>query len=51
MGVDPDTLIECLPSCTSAERPPRYEPIKAGDYVETRLKETYAHSAPVEASA
>lgn len=51
MGVDPDTVIECLPSCVSEDRPARYESVKAGEYVEARLRETYAHSAPVEASA
>ncbi|KAK9896085.1 Clavaminate synthase-like protein [Cystobasidium minutum MCA 4210] len=51
IGVDPDTLIKCLPSCVSESRPARYEPVKAGEYVENRLRETYAHSAPVEASA
>lgn len=51
MGVDPDTVIECLPSCVTEDRPAKYESVKAGEYVEARLRETYAHSAPVEATA
>ena len=53
MGVDSDTLVSCLPSCVSEDRPARYEPITAGEYLERRLNETYAHSKPseVEASA
>ena len=47
MGVDADTVIECIPSCVTADRPAKYEPVKAGEYVEGRLKETYAHSAPI----
>ncbi|MGE0416520.1 MAG: isopenicillin N synthase family dioxygenase [Acetobacteraceae bacterium] len=27
-----DLLIECLPSCQSAERPPKYPPIRAGEH-------------------
>ena len=27
-----DTMIECLPTCQSAERPAKYPPIKFGDY-------------------
>ena len=28
-----DTLVECLPSCCSAERPARYEAIRAGEHL------------------
>ncbi|MCU1455058.1 MAG: 2OG-Fe(II) oxygenase family protein [Acidimicrobiales bacterium] len=31
-----DALIACLPSCTSADDPPRYEPITSGDYLRQR---------------
>lgn len=51
MGVDSDTLVSCLPSCVSEDRPARYEPITAGEYLERRLNETYAHSKPAEVKA
>lgn len=45
-GFDYDTLIEPLASCVSAENPAKYAPIKAGEYVEQRLAETYVKVAP-----
>jgi isopenicillin N synthase-like dioxygenase len=33
-----DTVIECLPHCSSQEKPPKYEPVTCGDYL--RLKFT-----------
>jgi isopenicillin N synthase-like dioxygenase len=36
-----DTEIACLPSCTTAENPPRYPPVAAGRYLEDRLREIY----------
>ncbi|KAI6163285.1 hypothetical protein EDD17DRAFT_1756249 [Pisolithus thermaeus] len=44
-GTDYDVQIEPMSSCVSAERPPKYEPIAAGDYVQKRLKEMYHQSA------
>ena len=32
-----DTLIECLPTCTSTARPPAYPPVRAGDYLIERV--------------
>jgi isopenicillin N synthase-like dioxygenase len=32
-----DALIECLPTCTSAENPPRYPPVTAGDHLMAKL--------------
>ncbi|KAJ3729450.1 Clavaminate synthase-like protein [Lentinula raphanica] len=43
-GVDYDVLLEPIPSCISPEMPAKYEPVKAGDYVQSRLEETYAQS-------
>ena len=40
-GTNYDTMIECLPSCRSPERPPRYQAIQAGDYLAKRLNEIY----------
>lgn len=38
---DPDTEISCFPTCQSENNPPRYAPIKAGDYLLSRLQATY----------
>ncbi|MEM9223821.1 MAG: 2-oxoglutarate and iron-dependent oxygenase domain-containing protein [Pseudomonadota bacterium] len=38
---NPNAIIECLPTCTDAENPPRYQPIRGDDYLESRLKATY----------
>ena len=35
-----DTSLECLPVCHSAERPPRYEPVNAHEYITMRLAST-----------
>lgn len=37
------TVVECLPSCQSEEKPARYEPITWGDYLKRRFDETYAY--------
>ncbi len=36
-----DTIISCLESCQSSDRPSRYQPISAGDYLAHRLKDIY----------
>ena len=38
---NPDALIECLPGCSGAERPAKYPPILAADYLTERLEATY----------
>ncbi|XP_027773183.1 2-oxoglutarate-Fe(II) type oxidoreductase hxnY isoform X2 [Solanum pennellii] len=38
---NPDCMVECLKSCCSDSSPPRYPPIRAGEYLEERLKVTY----------
>ncbi|GAA5904688.1 hypothetical protein JCM6882_008347 [Rhodosporidiobolus microsporus] len=50
-GLDYDAMVEVLPSCVTAERPAQYEPIKAGEYVEKRLAETYVKVDPKEQEA
>ena len=40
-GTNYDTVIECLPSCLSPDRPARYEAIQAGLYLAKRLNEIY----------
>jgi isopenicillin N synthase-like dioxygenase len=32
-----DALVECLPTCCSAENPPRYPPVVAGDHILAKL--------------
>jgi isopenicillin N synthase-like dioxygenase len=41
-GTNYDTLLEVLPSCVGPNRPAKYPPITAGEYVAGRLTETYA---------
>ena len=40
-GTNYDTRIECLPPCCGPERPARYPPIQAGEYLAKRLNEVY----------
>jgi isopenicillin N synthase-like dioxygenase len=42
-GVNYDTVIDALPGCITAERPRKYEPVIAGDYVQQRLDATYGY--------
>ena len=44
---NPDAEVACLPGCISADRPARYPPVKAADYLRERLVATYGPpSAP-----
>ncbi|TFK48749.1 Clavaminate synthase-like protein [Heliocybe sulcata] len=43
-GSDYDVELHPIPSCVSEDNPPKYEVVKAGDYVRSRLEATYAHS-------
>ena len=36
-----DCQIDCLPTCYSAENPPKYEPVNSFDYLVGRLNNTY----------
>jgi isopenicillin N synthase-like dioxygenase len=36
-----DAVIECIPSCTDAAHPPRYEPVTALDHVTTKAAMTH----------
>lgn len=42
-GVNSQEVIEVLPSCQSPEKPPKYKPIVAADYIRSRFDDTYAH--------
>ncbi|MGA7808853.1 isopenicillin N synthase family dioxygenase [Bradyrhizobium sp.] len=39
---NPDAIVACLPSCTSAERPAKYAPITGAEFLRSRLEPTYA---------
>jgi isopenicillin N synthase-like dioxygenase len=41
----PDTLIECLPTCHSAENPPKYEPVTYDEYALWYATRNYVHLA------
>lgn len=41
MTTDPDTVIECIPSCTNENEPPKYPPIKQIDYTRMRASMMY----------
>jgi isopenicillin N synthase-like dioxygenase len=43
LGVNYNTSITPLPGCVSDERPSKYVPVIAGDYVMQRLNETYGY--------
>ena len=40
-----DTVIECLPTCHSTAHPPKYPPIKFGDYAIWFARKNYEHMA------
>jgi isopenicillin N synthase-like dioxygenase len=40
-----DTRVECLPSCTGPERPPRYAPTTSGEHLAEMYRRTYGAAA------
>jgi isopenicillin N synthase-like dioxygenase len=46
LGTNYDTVIDALPGCVSAERPRKYDPVIAGDYVQSRFDATYGYRQP-----
>jgi isopenicillin N synthase-like dioxygenase len=46
---DHDTVIECLPSCQSPACPPKYPPVKFGDYALWFAAQRYGHMGRVQA--
>jgi isopenicillin N synthase-like dioxygenase len=46
---DYHAVVSCLPSCQSADRPPKYEPIKSGDYLVGRLSDAQKSQVPIAA--
>lgn len=41
-----DAVIECLPTCTGHGNPPRYAPVRYGDYLMDRLNKNYDYRKP-----
>jgi isopenicillin N synthase-like dioxygenase len=41
-----DAPVECLPSCRSAERPPKYPPTTSGEYLRSRFTATQIAMKP-----
>lgn len=41
---NPQAMVEALPGCVSAEAPARYPPIRASDFLKSRLEPSYAHT-------
>jgi isopenicillin N synthase-like dioxygenase len=39
---NPDAEVACLPTCTGPDRPAKYAPVTAGDFLRARLEPTYA---------
>lgn len=39
----PDTLIDCLPNCSSVDKPPKYSPVTSAEYLLSRFADTYAY--------
>ncbi|MDB6002156.1 MAG: 2OG-Fe(II) oxygenase superfamily protein [Rhizobacter sp.] len=46
-----DALIECLPTCTDADHPPQYAPVRYGDYLMERLDKNYDYRKDTDAGA
>ncbi|TQD75885.1 hypothetical protein C1H46_038589 [Malus baccata] len=42
MDPNEDCVVECLESCCSEESPPRFPPVRSGDYLEERFRLTNA---------
>ncbi|MEN9252106.1 MAG: 2OG-Fe(II) oxygenase family protein [Thermostichales cyanobacterium BF4_bins_65] len=45
-GIRDEALIECLPTCHSPSHPPRYQPVRAGDYIQAKINASIAQSLP-----
>ena len=41
--------VSCLPSCQSADNPPKYKPIKSGDYLVSRFRDVQKYGTPIAA--
>ena len=41
--MDMDSTVECVPTCCGPDNPPRYAPVRYGDYLMERLDKNYAY--------
>jgi isopenicillin N synthase-like dioxygenase len=39
---NPEAMVACLPTCTSADRPAKYAPVTGAEFLRSRLEPTYA---------
>jgi isopenicillin N synthase-like dioxygenase len=44
---DPEVEVECIPSCATADRPPRYSTITAGEHIKQKIAVTHAKDGNV----
>ena len=44
--MDMDSIVQCVPTCTSPANPPRFPPVRYGDYLMERLDKNYAYRKP-----
>ncbi|SMF36146.1 Isopenicillin N synthase [Tistlia consotensis] len=48
-GADYEATIECLPTCQGPDNPPKYPPVKAGDWTTSNIKAAYTYRASEDA--
>ncbi|XP_052625091.1 2-oxoglutarate-Fe(II) type oxidoreductase hxnY isoform X2 [Lactuca sativa] len=41
---NPDCMVECLKSCCTESSPPRFPPVRSGDYLRDRITAAYSYS-------
>ncbi|KAL0064010.1 hypothetical protein AAF712_009078 [Marasmius tenuissimus] len=41
VGADTKTTVDCIPGCWGPDKPKKYEPINAGEYIDMRMNATY----------
>jgi isopenicillin N synthase-like dioxygenase len=41
--MDMDSIVACVPTCTGPDNPPKYPPVRYGDYLMERLDKNYAY--------
>jgi hypothetical protein len=42
-------VVECIPTCTDASHPPKYEPVLAGEYVTNKIRANQGYKPPAAA--
>lgn len=46
-NLDYDAPVRCLPACQSPNNPPKYQPIKSGDYLVSRFRDVQKYGKPI----